>query len=62
METRTEARVPILDVFRTRGRTVTLASCAGILVFAFFYIVTVFSVAYGSRGLALYRPPCSTAS
>jgi MFS family permease len=53
METRTEARVPILDVFRTRGRTVTLASCAGILVFAFFYIVTVFSVAYGVTRLGL---------
>lgn len=53
METRTEARVPILDVLRTYPRTVILAALAGILIFAFFYIVTVFSVSYGVTQLGL---------
>jgi MHS family shikimate/dehydroshikimate transporter-like MFS transporter len=53
METRTEARVPIVDVIRTYPKTVVLASCAGILVFAFFYVVTVFSVSYGVTQLGL---------
>ena len=53
METRTEARVPILDVLRAYPRTVVLASLAGVIVFAFFYIVTVFSISYGVTQLEL---------
>lgn len=53
METRTEARVPILDVLRAYPKTVVFASLAGTLVFAFFYIVTVFSVSYGVTQLGL---------
>ncbi len=55
METRTEARVPIVDVLRTYPRTVALASLAGTLVFAYFYVVTVFSIAYGVEQLGLAR-------
>jgi metabolite-proton symporter len=53
VETRTEARVPVVDVIRAYPGTVVLASLAGILVFAFFYVVTVFSVSYGVAQLGL---------
>ena len=53
METRTEARVPVLDVIRTYPGTLVLASLAGMLVFSFFYIVTIFSISYGVAKLGL---------
>src|SRR5918997_3033747 len=45
-ETRTEVRVPFVAVLRAYPATVALASLAGAFVFAFFYLVTVFSVSY----------------
>jgi metabolite-proton symporter len=53
METRTEAQVPIIDAIRTYPKTIVLASGAGIIIFAFFYIVTVFSISYGVTQLGL---------
>jgi len=53
METRTEARVPVMDMVRTYPLVLALASGAAILVFGFFYILTVFSVSYGTTNLGL---------
>ena len=53
IETRTEARIPILDVLRAYPKTVVLASLAGVLVFTLFYLVTVFSISYGVTQLGL---------
>ena len=53
METRTEARIPVMEVIRAYPGTLVLASLAGILVFSFFYIVTVFSISYGVAQLGL---------
>ena len=53
VETRTEARVPIVDVVRTYPRTLVLAALSTTIIFAFFYVVTVFSVSYGVAQLGL---------
>jgi MFS transporter, MHS family, shikimate and dehydroshikimate transport protein len=53
METETEARVPIVDVFRTYPRTVALAALAGGVMFTFFFVITVFALSYGVGQLGL---------
>jgi len=49
----TEARVPIVDVFRTYPRTVALAALAGSVMFTFFFVITVFALSYGVSQLGL---------
>jgi metabolite-proton symporter len=53
MESNTEARVPLLDVMRTHPKRLALASCAGIVVFTFFFVATTFGLSYGTSELGL---------
>jgi metabolite-proton symporter len=53
MKSHTEARVPLWEVLRDCPRTVILATGAGVVIFSFFYIVTVFSISYGVTQLGL---------
>jgi MFS family permease len=53
METKTEARVPIVDVLRTYPRTVALAALAGSVMFTYFFVITVFALSYGVSRLGL---------
>jgi metabolite-proton symporter len=55
MDRHGEARLPLWEVLRTCPKTVILAAGAGILIFSFFYIVTVFSISYGVTQLDLPR-------
>ncbi len=53
MDSHTAARVPLWVVLRAHPQTVLLAAGAGIVIFCFFYIVTVFSISYGVNQLGL---------
>ena len=53
VETQTEARVPVVDLVRTYPRTLILAALTTTIIFAFFYVVTVFSISYGVTQLGL---------
>jgi metabolite-proton symporter len=53
MDDHTAARVPLWEVLRAHPRTTLLAAGAGVVIFCFFYIVTVFSISYGVNQLGL---------
>lgn len=53
MQTWTEARVPAMDMLRAYLLILLLTTDAAILVFGFFYILTIFSVSYGTTTLGL---------
>lgn len=52
-ETRTEARMPLVDVFRTYPKEVVLAGGACIATIAMGYIVQVYMLSYGTQVLGL---------
>jgi MFS family permease len=54
-ETGTESRIPVLDVMRFYPKTLALASCAGIIVFTFFFVATTFVLSYGTANLGVPR-------
>jgi metabolite-proton symporter len=53
VDNQSTARMPLWDVLRAHPKTILLAAGAGIVIFCFFYIVTVFSISYGVNELGL---------
>src|SRR5919202_3496279 len=53
METQTRARVPFLDMVRTYPRVLALTSGGILLAYVLFYIITTFSLSYGTTLLGL---------
>lgn len=54
-ESSTEARIPVLETFRTHGKQVALTSLAYLIMGGIFYVVFVFSLTYGTQQLGLER-------
>jgi metabolite-proton symporter len=48
-------RLPMLVVFRTHGRTVFVGTFAALVTFVLFYLMTVFSLAWGTSALGFAR-------
>ncbi len=55
VETHSEARVPVVELFRTHPKILLLASVGCSIQFVYFYLVSAFAPAYGTAQLGLSR-------
>ncbi|PLS83363.1 MAG: MFS transporter [Actinobacteria bacterium] len=55
VETHSEARVPVVELFRTHPKILLLASVGCSIQFVYFYLVAAFAPAYGTTQLGLSR-------
>ena len=55
MELEERVRVPIIAVVRNHGRTLVLATLAAVTTFVLFYLITVFTLSWGTSELWLAR-------
>ena len=56
MEKRQRVKVPVVDVFKRNGRAILLGTAAAITTFLLFYLMTVFTLSWGTSVLH-YRKP-----
>jgi metabolite-proton symporter len=55
MEKQERASVPLLEVFKSHGRTLVLGTAMSMTVFVIFYLMTVFTLAWGTKALGYSR-------